>query len=286
MWYYSLNSQTTGPMDVDSLRRLAEAGVINAETLVWQQGMPAWQKLGAMGILNAPLPPAGAQPAYYPAQSQAYGVPGGYSQPMQRRLLPSQIMNPYITWLVFYGLSLLFSYTSSFIFSGIGATTMRYTLIGIVSTALSLTTGILLLVLLARCWSTIQDGVTGISTGKAIGFLFIPFFNFYWVFQAFHGLARETNRFVDRHFQAQTYPTQRKTTPVFSLIYCILFEINLVYQVYYNFRLYSGNFFEISTFRTIAIANSVFTLLFVAAAVLMMTDYYLTSRKILENMNR
>jgi hypothetical protein len=286
MWYYNLNNQPTGPVDVETLRRLAETGVINAETLVWQQGMPAWQKLGVMGILAAPLTPAGAQPAYYPPQAQAYGVPGGYGQPLPRRLLPSQIKNPFITWLVFYGVSLLFSFTSAFIFSGIAATTLRYSLIGIVSTALSLTTGILLLVLLARCWGTIQDGVTGISTGKAIGFLFIPFFNFYWVFQAFHGLSREMNRFVDRHFQAQTYASQRKATPSFSLIYCILFEINLVYQVYYNIRLYSGNFFEINVMKTIAIANSVFTLLFVAAAILMMTDYYLTSRKILENMNR
>jgi hypothetical protein len=172
------------------------------------------------------------------------------------------------------------------IFVGIESTTLRVTLIGIISTALSLTTGILLLVLLGRCWSTIQDGMTEISVGKAIGFLFIPFFNFYWVFQAFHGLSREMNRFVDQHFQTQTYPPQRKTTPVFSLIYCILFEINLTYQIYYYIRLYSGNFFEIEALKVIAIANGVFLLLFVAAAVLMMTDYYLTSRKIIENMNR
>lgn len=38
--------------------------------------------------------------------------------------------------------------------------------------------------ILSRMWGAIQDGQTQITVGKAIGFLFIPFFNIYWIFRA------------------------------------------------------------------------------------------------------
>jgi hypothetical protein len=55
------------------------------------------------------------------------------------------------------------------------------------------------LVLMYRCWSLIQDGQTAVSPGKAIGFLFVPFLNFVWLFVAIFGLALAMNRYADRH---------------------------------------------------------------------------------------
>jgi len=54
-------------------------------------------------------------------------------------------------------------------------------------------------VLLAKMWGSIQDGVTTVTPGKAIGFLFIPFFNLYWIFKAWGGFADEYNGFAARH---------------------------------------------------------------------------------------
>jgi hypothetical protein len=54
-------------------------------------------------------------------------------------------------------------------------------------------------VLLYRAWVVIQDGRTFPSPGRAVGFLFIPFFNTYWFFIAVYGLARKLNRFVERY---------------------------------------------------------------------------------------
>lgn len=59
--------------------------------------------------------------------------------------------------------------------------------------------GIVMLVLWYKAWSVIQDGQTKISPGKAIGFLFIPFFNLYWVFRAVWGYAKEFNAYLRRH---------------------------------------------------------------------------------------
>jgi len=54
-------------------------------------------------------------------------------------------------------------------------------------------------VLLYKAWKVIQDGSARTSPGKAVGFLFIPFFNLYWIFQAYWGFAKDYNAHVQRH---------------------------------------------------------------------------------------
>jgi hypothetical protein len=54
-------------------------------------------------------------------------------------------------------------------------------------------------VLLYRAWALIQDGRLRPTPGRAVGFLFIPFFNTYWFFVAVFGLARALNRCVRRY---------------------------------------------------------------------------------------
>jgi hypothetical protein len=48
-------------------------------------------------------------------------------------------------------------------------------------------------VIVRRAWASIDGGSEGMSPGKAQGFLWIPFFNFYWVFPALVSLATQTN---------------------------------------------------------------------------------------------
>ena len=50
-----------------------------------------------------------------------------------------------------------------------------------------------------RMWASIQDGYARTSPGKAVGFLFIPFFNLYWIFQVWGGFPKDYNRYVDRY---------------------------------------------------------------------------------------
>jgi serine/threonine protein kinase len=57
---------------------------------------------------------------------------------------------------------------------------------------------VVMMVLLYKLWDSIQDGHARTSPGRAIGFLFIPFFDVYWLFQTFWGFARDYNRLVDR----------------------------------------------------------------------------------------
>ena len=58
---------------------------------------------------------------------------------------------------------------------------------------------IMSLVYLYRAWNLLQPGGARVTPGKAVGFLFIPFFQLYWVFVAFGGLPAEWNRVMGSH---------------------------------------------------------------------------------------
>ena len=58
---------------------------------------------------------------------------------------------------------------------------------------------VIMCILVYKMWKAIQDGHARTSPGKAIGFLFIPFFNLYWIFQAFWGFSVDYNAFIERH---------------------------------------------------------------------------------------
>ncbi|MGD2125640.1 MAG: hypothetical protein PVG99_06135 [Desulfobacteraceae bacterium] len=72
-------------------------------------------------------------------------------------------------------------------------------------------------ILVYKMWAAIQDGHTRTSPGKAVGFLFIPYFNLYWVFRAFWGFAKDYNAFVSRY----SIDVPKSPTGLF-LAYCIL----------------------------------------------------------------
>jgi hypothetical protein len=56
-WHYALGGQQQGPIDDAQLDALIAAGTITSETLVWREGMPAWQPLRqARPAAPAPFP--------------------------------------------------------------------------------------------------------------------------------------------------------------------------------------------------------------------------------------
>jgi len=59
--------------------------------------------------------------------------------------------------------------------------------------------GILMFVYLYRAWALLQPGGASTTPGKAVGFLFIPFFNLYWVFVALGKWPKDWNRIVSSY---------------------------------------------------------------------------------------
>lgn len=49
-------------------------------------------------------------------------------------------------------------------------------------------------ILIYKMWAAIQGRGARTTAGKALGFLFIPFFNFYWYFQVYWGWTKDYNR--------------------------------------------------------------------------------------------
>ena len=62
--------------------------------------------------------------------------------------------------------------------------------------ALSFIAAIVGYVILYKAWQAIQDGQPRTTPGKAVGFLFIPFYNFYWMFIAYWGWAKDRNAYI------------------------------------------------------------------------------------------
>lgn len=64
-WYYVENGQQAGPVEASELPGLISSGRLNANTLVWHEGMGAWQPFSAVappGLLPAAPPPPIAPP--------------------------------------------------------------------------------------------------------------------------------------------------------------------------------------------------------------------------------
>jgi len=53
-------------------------------------------------------------------------------------------------------------------------------------------------VLMYKIWKAIQGPTARTTPGKAVGFLFIPFYNFYWQFMAFWGWTKDYNALIQQ----------------------------------------------------------------------------------------
>jgi hypothetical protein len=72
-------------------------------------------------------------------------------------------------------------------------------LLMVLATLILLASSIVLFVLYYKMWVAIQDGYARTTPGKAVGFMFIPLFNIYWVFQALWGYSKDYNEYLQRY---------------------------------------------------------------------------------------
>lgn len=72
-WYYATaDGQRHGPLQAEQLRALAVSGAINAQTLVWREGLAQWQPLHLLAAelrLDTLPPPMAAAPVAPPPRS-------------------------------------------------------------------------------------------------------------------------------------------------------------------------------------------------------------------------
>jgi hypothetical protein len=216
-WFYVIDDAKHGPITSDGIRKLARDGTIQPDTLLWREGFKDWHPARRIKGLfpdleahahvqsnPASTPPDGPPPI--PTRSQTRDtpppLPSGYaaitadteqelpSKPIDWK--PALIFNSITVGMyAVYTLFLAAAYENPYD-QDLASALMWSNWLLLAATGLSVTFGS---ILFYRCWSVIPPSMTNyITPGKAVGQLFIPFYNFYWAFIAYPKLAEHVNR--------------------------------------------------------------------------------------------
>lgn len=188
MWYFSENNERQGPVGLEEMEDLVMQGRVIRGTLVWQKGMAEWQPIETTEFKDVidkhyppPLPTVKASSTYRTTadfeQSTEIESYSGNSY----ELSPREQIQQLKTWFKVFWLSLAIGIPLTVLIIGIG---------GIIT---SIVFGYMILF---KSWKIIQDGRPRTTPGRAVGFMFIPFFNLYWQFIAYLGLAKDLNRYM------------------------------------------------------------------------------------------
>ena len=163
MWYYHINNQQTGPVDEDTIKSLLGSSTVTAGTLMWQTGMEKWLPLAQTQL--ASLLPAGAPPMVNvppPVNPSPAAAPSLFT-PAPTAEAEAQRLNALFKW---YWISMVIGLPLCLLIIGI---------FGVIASV------VFMCFLLHSCWRIIQDGEARTTPDKSVGFIFIPFFNFYWL---------------------------------------------------------------------------------------------------------
>lgn len=242
MWYYIDNQgQQQGPISAEALKELASQGLVLPQSLVWTDGLEQWVEARTVdGLFSTPavqtpvvIPsPTASQPIQIataplisstPTTSPIKGIAAVQPNPYSAPATASPVAAPEgeypatITKGGSFGLIILL-YLSCFILAFIGSLLGQQQggnptaalAVMVLACAISLYSGILFYIYLYRAWAALRPGGGTISPGKAVGFMFIPFFNIVWIFICFSRLAKEWNAITASYQNTQNAP---KFTP-------------------------------------------------------------------------
>lgn len=250
-WYVLSEGQQLGPYTGEQLQQYVQEGRVAAETMVWADGMAEWQPAMQIPGLFPETAAAAAKPAlatnnWAPPGARAAGsaaVTGGvspYATPGSSLgsapvggsypFLPIKPAS-FALWMwsfigVFICLGLMVAF---FVLGATSASSSGSADSGAISMLVGLgmyglciicliLSGIFFYMNLYRGWSCLRAGAPRTTPGMAVGMLFIPFYNLYWMFVAIAGLPKDWNRIVASYDDLKNAP--RLSEGVF-LMFCI-----------------------------------------------------------------
>jgi hypothetical protein len=76
-WFYEVGGERRGPVALDELRRLVQAGTVGRATKVWAEGMAAPAPAGELAVLFPPVPAAWMQ-WLLPVGRSPFAIAAGY----------------------------------------------------------------------------------------------------------------------------------------------------------------------------------------------------------------
>lgn len=251
-WHLLQDGQQYGPYTGDQLVEFANDGRIVRESMLWAEGMADWVK--AADVEGLFPPEATPVASYIPGGPPPPWMRGGAAAATAHPVAAAPVGRPGVA-MVRPGLLLQavlgenypptdakpgwFGLVVSLMGGGVGFYLLLGVLLGgnilkqdrltggssilllilVFLAALAIVTAkVLTLVYMARLWSVLRYSTPRTSAGKAVGLLFVPFFNLYWIFMAFHGLAQDWNRITSQHPDLAHAPKLREGV---FLAFCI-----------------------------------------------------------------
>lgn len=234
-WFVSVEGQQHGPYSGEQLLEFTGSGNITRESMVWTEGMAEWlpaAQIEGLFPAGAPAPVAAAAPVLVrsatptasfmnPGQATGYAtgqVQGGFRHPQIAAA-------SFGLWAGSIGIGILFFIVSAALMpqAALKAETnpmMIFILLGMtgIGWLCILMSSIFGYMILYRAWKCLSLAGATVTPGAAVGFMFIPFFNFYWIFRAFAGFAKEWNLITSVHEETRLAP---KMSEGLFLTFCI-----------------------------------------------------------------
>ncbi len=263
-WYVSVEGQQHGPYTGEMLVGFAQSGNVTRESMVWTEGMAEWLPAARIdGLFPAEVPVATPVLVGSATPTASFMRPGGHAAGQLSSLLsgqptaaaqanPNGFPHPPVQaasfglycWFMGMGFAmpllmfLLIALTGNreqvppalpLIIVGLWVTGAICSLIG----------AILGYIILHRAWKCLSYSGATVSPGAAVGFLFIPFFNLYWIFRAYAGFAREWNLITSAYEDTRLAP--RMSEGLFlTFCICIVTIIGVPVAVILAFPLYAS----------------------------------------------
>tara|TARA_R110000850_G_scaffold14189_16_gene45506 strand:+ start:1661 stop:2530 length:870 start_codon:yes stop_codon:yes gene_type:complete len=248
-YFYTTNGRQVGPIEGTQVLLLAQQGQILVTDNLWAEGMAEWLPAAAFNQL-APVfqrqDPAVQDPSVEVKEGASIvrepsltrpgvilmpreeEVPERYRKGAKFGLLMTLLSLGVLCYAArFAGLVTIGDISSSAspempeLSSKMGLlylAAMTFAMVFLVSYS------IVSLVYLHRVWSHIQElGTARTTPGKAIGFLFIPFFNLYWMFIAYSAWAEDFNKYSE----GMGADYVRRASPGLGIAFCVLALLGL-----------------------------------------------------------
>lgn len=203
-YYYSDGEKQFGPVSLEELKEKD----ITRETLVWHQDLSVWVEAQSLEEFNdyfatkpPPLPKQEPpKPPPLPKDEKknepVYGY-GSYRPPYEKSVVDT-LKTYMIVIAIFLGIGMLFSrigyyysINESWDIDEAGA------IVQLLSIPIIIVYVIYLMMFIYKKWKhllSLEEGyIDDVTPGKAVGFMFIPFYNFYWIFVVFVRFSKRLN---------------------------------------------------------------------------------------------
>ena len=211
-WFYSINESQVGPLTFEQLEEAANSGAFNRQTTrVWHEGLENWVLASSIEGLFLSPPPLSSPPLSPPPSML---LDESYAHKVERnvKFIQTELIFP-LTVIPFMVLKIASIYRNTHINTIQSRTSYRTdTLLEGIFYFIAFTALCTFLMYFGefvyRKWKFVEK-YSNISAQKAVWFLFIPLYNFYWVFKIFAGYHKPFNRMVrqcklDKSFELES----------------------------------------------------------------------------------